>query len=94
MLTTSIDTDTIAGREALQIRPLIEFPRLRAAMGLEVAQCPELPKHTAASAKRAQRSTTKQSHAKQSHPRQSSKRLTGVQGRRFDRRALLESGAA
>ena len=93
MLTTSIDTATAAGREALQIRPLIEFPQLRVAMGLDAAPCPELPKRTAG-AKRAQRPTTKQSHPKQSHATQSSKRLAGPQDRRFDRRALLESGAA
>lgn len=93
MLTTSIDTATVAGREALQIRPLVEFPRLRAAMGLESAPCPELPKRTA-TAKRAQRPSAKQSHPKSAHATQSSKRLAGTQDRRFDRRALLESGAA
>lgn len=96
-----LDADTLAHREALRIRPLIEFPRLRAAMGLDgialaaVIEAPQLPQRVASSPAAAAPASTKPGkHARnRSKAMPLSKRLAGPQARRFDRRALLESDA-
>lgn len=96
-----LDADTLAHREALRIRPLIEFPRLRAAMGIDgiaqaaVAEAPRLPQRPVSRPADAAPVATKPGkHARnRSKSLPLSKRIAGPQARRFDRRALLESDA-
>lgn len=99
----SFDADTLARRESLRIQPLIEFPRLRSAMGLDgiaqaaVIEAPRLPQRPVnRPAEAAPVATKPAKHARNRSKAAAmplSKRLAGTQARRFDRRALLDSDA-
>jgi hypothetical protein len=116
--------ELIARRESLRIRPLIEFPALRRAMGLDeqlvgVAMAATVGRRSDVAeiadtldAGSAPSTTNRPARAKATHGKSPTRRVAdpatttitskpaaptrprGAQGRRFDRRALLESEAA
>ncbi len=98
-------TVDFTGREDLRIRPLADFPALRAAMsGTMVADAPVatiapvtdagLPTRSKAKAKFAAKHAARAAAPAKPVAEIGSKRAIGKQGRRFDRRALLESESA